>query len=125
MLLKKLGLIVGISSLLIACGPDCVSSCEQAQEDGACFREIDADGNESDMDCENFCEDVEEIASEDNGDCEEDLDELLSCMNDEDDACDALDDSCEDELDELGECISEFCTEHSSNNSCEDLASVD
>jgi hypothetical protein len=42
-------------------------------------------------------------------------------MDDEDDACDALDDNCSDELDDLGECLTDYCLEHPSNDSCEDL----
>ena len=118
-MLEKLGLLVALTSLpvLVACGADCTSMCEQAQEDGDCFQTIDGD----DRDCEDFCEDVEELASEDNGDCEEELDELVSCMDDEDDACDALDDSCADELNDFGECITDYCVDNPNNKRCQDV----
>lgn len=119
MLQKKLGMLAALtlSFALVGCGADCVSMCEQAQEDGDCFQEVDGD----DRDCEDFCEDVEELAEEDNGDCEEELDELVSCMDDEDDACDALDRSCSDELEDFGECITDYCVDNPSNRTCADV----
>jgi hypothetical protein len=119
MLLDKLGLLAALtlSPMLAACGADCVSMCEKAQEDGDCFQQVDGD----DSDCEDLCEDIEELAEEDNGDCEEELDELVSCMDDEDDACDALERSCTDELDDLSACIGDYCAEHPSNDTCVDV----
>jgi hypothetical protein len=119
MLQRKLELaaVLALFPLLVACGADCVDMCEQAQEDGDCFRTVSGD----DRNCEDFCEDVEELSSEDNGDCEEELDELVSCMNDAEDACDSLEDSCADELNDLGECINDYCTENPNNSRCVDV----
>ena len=123
MLLKKLTLFValGTCSLLVACGADCVDMCEQAQEDGDCYRELDG----GDRDCEALCEDVEEIAAEDNGDCEEELDELLDCMSDEDNVCDAIESgSCTDENNDLVGCLTDYCIDNPSHSSCDDFAVV-
>jgi len=120
MLLKKLHLLVavGISSILVACGPSCVSMCEKAQEeDEACISEV---GSTDPADCEAYCEDVESIVDEENGDCEEDLDELLSCMDDADDACDALSDECDDEFAEVTDCIGDYCFDNPNDDACED-----
>lgn len=115
----KLGLFLGLAacSVLVACGPDCTSMCEEAQEDGSCFRTADGD----DRNCEDYCEDVEELSSEDNADCEEELDELLSCMDDEDNACDALADSCADEFNDMVECITDYCVDNLNNARCADV----
>ena len=119
MLFEKLALFLTLAacSVLVACGPDCTSMCEKAQEDGNCFRTIDGD----DRNCEDYCEDIEELASEDNGDCEEELDELISCMDDQDDACDALEDSCADELNDFSECIADYCADNPNNGRCVDV----
>jgi len=117
MLRKMLGLvaILGISSILVGCGADCQSTCEDGQEDGDCFDQLDGDK----IDCESYCEAVEDVAAEDNADCEDKLDEYIDCLNDSDHICDAATDECDDEGDDLTQCIVEFCTEHSSNDSCE------
>ena len=56
--------------------------------------------------------------------CEDEYDELLSCMSDADNACDSLEDECEDDRDELEECIADYCDDNSSDE-CEELAEVD
>ena len=118
-MLEKRGFLVALtlSSMLVACGADCVDMCEKAQEDGDCFRTLDGD----DRNCEDYCEDIEELSSEDNGDCEEELDELISCMDDEENACDALEDSCADELNDMSECLGDYCAENPNNGRCVDV----
>jgi hypothetical protein len=123
MLRKKLTLLalLGACSLLVACGADCVDMCEQAQEDGDCYQEIDG----GDQDCEELCEDVEEIAAEDNGDCEEELDTLLDCMSSEDNACDAVQEgSCVDENNDFQDCIGDYCIDNPTHDSCGDFITI-
>jgi len=115
---------LALTSLLVGCGPDCVSLCEQAQDEGDCFDEVSSDGDTRDTDCEDFCEDVEEVVDEEKAGCEDEYDELLSCMSDADNACDSLEDECEDDRDELEECIADYCDDNSSDE-CEELAEVD
>ena len=68
---------------------------------------------------------MEELAAEDNGDCEEDLDTLLDCMSSEDNACDAVrDGSCVDENNDLTRCITDYCIDNSSHASCDDFVVI-
>ena len=65
------------------------------------------------------------VAAEDEADCEEELDEMLSCMSDAEDACDSLEDDCENEREDLEECFEDFCIDHPSKDTCEDLSTIE
>jgi hypothetical protein len=55
-------------------------------------------------------------------DCEAELDDLLSCMSDERDACDAIiDGPCVDENNDFTDCLGDYCTDNPTSDACEDL----
>ena len=121
---RQVGLrTIGLCAFLVACGTDCVSLCKEAQADGDCFQKVDADGNFRDRDCAEYCKDVEEVADEDNGDCEEELDAVLSCTDDRDegDTCNAFIEGCAKQRDDLALCIDDYCASHPSKSACRNL----
>ena len=92
--LKKLTIapMLALALFAVGCGADCVSVCEDANE---------CQGGE-DTDCEKSCEAAEKAG------CEDQADELASCLGDLDDICkfDPLKD-CKSESAALGKCMAE------------------
>lgn len=91
--------------------------CEKAQADGECFMnwEVDASGIRRDANCENYCKNLESVMRTD--ECKEDLEELVDCMDEAENACHALRDSCELEHDGV-----EGCTGYCEDGEGEDRA---
>ena len=84
--------MLALALFAVGCGPDCESICE--------------DGNECegpDQNCEKFCEDTEKRV-EDKG-CEDQYDEVVSCMGDIDDLCKAPETACASENAALNKCL--------------------
>jgi hypothetical protein len=99
MTLRKLTMVpmLALALFAVGCGDDCVSACEDGQE---------CEGVEK-VDCEKECEDGAK-AAEDAG-CEDQYDELMSCVADQDDVCDieALAKACSSEGSAFQKCVGE------------------
>ncbi len=112
---KLLGLVSFVSvTALVGCGPSCEGLCDQAQDEEC--KNFDHD------DCVHDCVTVEDF-QEDTDKCDDEWDELLSCINDLSDICkyaDAQDDSdkCSSEAKDFKECAIEYCEDHSSRDYC-------
>ena len=102
MTLRKVATVpfMAVALFLAGCGADCAGNCEDAK---------DCDGvtdEEKDLDCDKFCESFEKLAED--ADCEDEWDDLMSCVSD--DVC--ADDACTSENEKYGECIGKYCTDH-------------
>ena len=110
--LKKMMMVpvLALASLATACGNNCASSCEDGKE---C---ADATAEDKAVDCDKFCEDLEELS--DAADCSDQFDDLDSCQSDIDDVCKAADDACSKEGEAFGTCIGTYCTAHADDAKC-------
>ncbi|HEX6766405.1 MAG TPA: hypothetical protein VF103_13025 [Polyangiaceae bacterium] len=118
MTLLRMGVVAifGVGLLATGCGYSCANMCEDLAE---C-----KDNDTNPDDCDPLCEIIERRA-EDMG-CDEDLDKLVDCVGELDDACDAQDDDplddkepeCADEAADYSKCQSDFCNDHPNNDDC-------
>ncbi|MCC6554575.1 MAG: hypothetical protein IT372_16470 [Polyangiaceae bacterium] len=92
--LVSFGLMAFIGAFTVGCGADCEGMCEDAKE---------CEGAADTGDCAKACEDAEK-AAEDKG-CSDQYDDLLSCMDDQDDICTAGT-GCTSEATAYGTCLS-------------------
>lgn len=97
-------LILASTAMLAGCGADCEGLCEDGQE---------CEGADSE-DCEASCEKTEKL-NEAAG-CEDQYDDLLSCIDDAEDICKS--DSCDSEGGKYVSCIVEYCASHSDSSEC-------
>jgi hypothetical protein len=100
MVLRR-ALLLALSAVLpltTACGSECVSLCEEAQEDGDCWEGVD---------CEGYCDDVEKIAED--GKCDDELERYLSCIGEEENVCKAWTEGCFDSGYAFNNCARDYC----------------
>ena len=106
--------------LAFGCKPDCRLVCEKAEE-ADCFNADDV------PDCEYACKHDQDLVR--NAGCESDYEELLVCLDELEDICDAVlepcttgqsckDPKCDNEADDLRDCVAKYCTRHPRNNEC-------
>ena len=107
----RLGLVcvIGASLALTACGYSCENLCEDM---------ADCSGSEQNPDdCDPQCEILERVNED--SECEDEYDELLSCASELEDICDEDDqEKCSDELTDYSDCRVDFCDDHPSNDDC-------
>ena len=103
----KLKLCLAFAPFLLACGPDCVALCEEAEEKDCPGWDV--------PDCERLCSELDDIAFESG--CEEEVEAELSCYDEQEDICDG-DDHCDDEIADVTDCFTDFCTDHPNNREC-------
>jgi hypothetical protein len=101
----------------IACGSDCYDLCDDMQDEGC-----------NDFDhgaCVHGCVDYDDFVEETDK-CEDKYDEVLDCVSDLDDICEALYDpdkpteepECNDEVTDYAECLTDYCTDHPNKDWC-------
>ncbi len=98
----RLGLaavIAGLSGGLAGCGPDCVSLCEEADEQ-RCWNGVS---------CDTYCEMLDEVAAESG--CEDEADEAIACSADQIDVCNT-DVRCAPEENRFAQCTFSYCVGH-------------
>jgi hypothetical protein len=102
MTLRKLTIVPMLALAMFAtgCGDDCESLCEDGQE---------CEGVEKE-DCAKNCEELEKLNEK--AGCEDQYDDLVSCIADEDDICKVDENTCASEGGKYGECLLEYCTDH-------------
>lgn len=98
---KNLIFVLALVPAIVGCGPDCESLCEDGNE---------CDGKKDVANCEDYCEDLEELVEK--ADCEDSYDEVLDCADDSDDICD--ENQCNSEILAYTGCMSSYCSTHAS-----------
>ena len=104
-----LGFFLGASLALTGCGYSCTNWCEDHTEECK-----DDDTNPDD--CSPICEIIER--RNDDMECDDEFDEVMSCIGDLDDICDADDDKCQKEQENYSDCVVDFCDDHPNNDDC-------
>jgi hypothetical protein len=101
MTLRKLTIVPMLAMALFAvgCGADCESMCEDSKECDGASDEL------KDRDCAKSCEEGLELAEK--AGCEDQYDDLESCMADVDDLCKVDLDTCKAENAALTKCMTE------------------
>jgi hypothetical protein len=98
MTLRKLAIVPMLALVMFAtgCGDDCESVCEARNGCADVEREED---------CSKACEDDAREAED--ADCEDQYDEVVSCVSDQDDVCDEakLGEACRSEFTAFNECM--------------------
>ena len=96
--LRKLTIapMLAMALFAVGCGPDCESMCEDSKECEGATEEM------KNADCAKECEDGQKAAE--SAGCEDQYDDLESCMGDLDDICKADLDSCKTEREALATC---------------------
>jgi hypothetical protein len=89
---------LAVLPVLVGCGADCESLCEDDNEE--------CEGEK--QNCSDTCSDIEEL--NDKAGCEDSWDELVECIDDADDIC--ADNICGSESTAWGSCIAKYCTAH-------------
>ena len=93
--LKKFMIVPMFATALFAvgCGPDCESLCEDAKE---------CKGADKDADCGKQCDEAQKDAEKLG--CEDEYDDVVSCIGDQDDICKIDEDACKSENAALAKC---------------------
>jgi hypothetical protein len=97
---NKLLIVPFLAFAVTACGNDCVSSCEDANE---------CPGVTTKIDCDDFCDKMEKLAED--ADCSDQYDDLVSCGSDQD-ACKENNTACTSEQDAYSKCLTPYCTKN-------------
>lgn len=101
--------MIAMVFLLGACGDkDCEELCREGQEGGC----TTIQGN-----CGSFCGALDSV--EGPGGCADERDSYESCLNEQDDVCDA---SCGLYENALSSCVQAYCVGHASDSACVTLA---
>ncbi len=106
---KKLFLVplLALTPVLVGCGSaDCEELCEKAN---------DKCGEEEKQNCDKSCDQLENLAEKSG--CEDEYDDLLSCMDDADDICD--ENKCSSETTKYGTCVGKYCVANPTNAACQ------
>lgn len=114
MRLHRLGLaiLLGASLGLTGCGYSCTNWCEDHTE------ECKGDDTNPD-DCDPICEIIER--RNEDMECDDEFDDIMSCLGDLDDICDAddlEDPACGSEQEKYSNCLNDFCVDHPNNDDC-------
>lgn len=104
-------LIALAAPMMVGCGTSCEDLCDEGKDEDC------DDFNFGE--CVDTCTNAEELNEK--AKCEDDFDDYVSCINDEDDICDAGP-GCVDEFEDYIDCISDYCVEHPDNDNCEYFA---
>ncbi len=98
----------------VGCGADCEDLCEEKKDEGCT--------GSSGVNCEAECVKSDDLAEA--SECEDAYDDYLSCVDDQDDICDA-NDECKPESAALKACVSEYCSDHGDTPGCGSATKID
>lgn len=105
---NKLLIVPFLAFAVTACGNDCKSTCEDAN---------DCAGRTTKANCDDQCDKADQLA--DDSDCGDQYDDYMSCLADQDDICKITATTCSSEATALGACVLPYCMKSEHTAQCQ------